>query len=158
MSLIPDSLFDDYNTFVDELHTNKFISREVTLFYISTTNCPNCVPGHPNMYNGTGPSPFSFGPCPYCNGNNYIEEEKNKVVRLRVYFNRKDFIKVSNTVVEDAEAQIIFKADLLPSIVKAEYISLFSDLDYGDQKFVLAGDPTPFGFGSTQYSAFVRKR
>lgn len=155
--MIPEDIFDSYYDFIEELHNNKVISREVTLVYQTRQNCPNCVHGYPNKYNNTGPSPFSFGPCPYCGGVNYIEDKKEEVIRLRAYFNRKDFLKVNNTIVEDASAQIIFERELIHKIKKSTYFVMFSDMDYGDQRFVLASEPTPFGFGSVQFSAFIKK-
>lgn len=161
MTLIPSNLFDDYYTVVNELYTNEHISEKVRLVYLSKQNCPNCIPGHPNKYNGIGDTPFTFGPCPTCNGKNYIQEETSEEIRLRIYnssVRKKDSINLGNVNFPNGEIQIIGPMSQLQKIIKADYFCIFSDTEFSDFRYELISSPVPFGFGSSQFMCYGARK
>jgi len=159
MTFIPDGFFDQYYQFVDELYTNNFISESVRLYYINRENCPNCIPGNPNKYKTGGPISFSFGPCPYCDGKNFIETETTETIKLRTYeYNRKKSnANVGNVTINSSELFLIGKIEDYPKLKKCDYFVLFSNTQYGDWKFILDSEPLPFGFGSSQFKVYIRR-
>jgi hypothetical protein len=161
MNFIPDDIFDNYYKFIDELYTNNHISEKVKLVYLTKDNCPNCIPGHPNKYNGTGSTPFSFGPCPVCNGNNYIQSKTEEEVNLRIYvlsLRKKENTNISNTSFSNGEIQIIGKMENMHKIIKADYFNIFSNMSFDDFRYELSTSPIPFGFGSSQFMCYARRK
>lgn len=159
MVSIPSGAFSQYYDTVDNFYLSNHISEQVKLFYIQRENCPNCIPGHPNSYKTGGPIPFSFGPCPYCDGNNFIEITTTENIRLRVYSQKKDFIKIAtNTQIDDGMMQVIGKIENLSKMKKANYFLLYSDTGFGDWYYELSGEPVPFGFGSSQFACYIKRR
>lgn len=158
MSLIPEDFFDEYYKIVDELYLNNHVSEKVRLYYINRENCPNCVPGNPNMYKSGGPIPFNFGPCPYCDGKNFLESETTEEISLRVYEGGRSnsFIKAGNTTINNSKLYVIGKMESYPKLKKCDYFLLFSNTGFGDWKFTLDSEPLPFGFGSTQFKCFIK--
>jgi excinuclease UvrABC ATPase subunit len=161
MTFIPEGIFDQYYEFVDELYTNNHISDKVKLFYLSKENCPNCIPGYPNKYNNVGSTPFSFGPCPVCNGQNYIQSTTEEEVKLRVYnvsLRKKENINAGNTNFPNGEIQIIGKMENLSKITKADYFNIFSNTQYDDFRYYLSSSPIPYGFGSSQFICYAARK
>lgn len=156
--MIPDGIFEQYYKFVDELYTNPHISEEATLYYVKRGNCSNCIPGHPNKYNGTGPISFNFGPCPVCNGKNYLDITTTEKIRLRLYdFKNREYTKEGNVAIDKFRQYVIGKIEDYTKLKQAEYFLFFSNTGYGDWKFTLDSEPAPFGFGSSQFKAFIKR-
>lgn len=154
MNFIPDDpFFEPYYDFVDELYENKHIFKKTNLIFVLRENCPNCITGKPNQYNGTGPEPFSFGPCPYCSGKNYVEEEITREISLRAYpkINNKTR-NISNVNFDNGELFVIGKIEVLDGLIKAKYIDLYIDIEGKPFRYELISSPCPYGFGSKQFS------
>lgn len=164
---LPQSLFDIYNSVADTLLENNNIGKTCVVYYPPLHEiCLNCLTNmdgsySSNVYRHGGPAPFDFGNCPLCGGNGYKEVESYEEIKLRLYWNRKDWLKfttANSVVAADAEVMIIgYMTDLI-KINNASYIKLIKEQAYMDYKFVLAGDPYPHGFGKNRYFMGFLKR
>jgi hypothetical protein len=96
--------------------------------------------------------PFDFGGCPLCGGNGYKEVETTDSIRLRVYWNRADWIRIAGSVVaEDAEIMVIgFMTDIF-KVRKAAHIKLVDDNNEAEYRATVVGKPSPWGFGKDRY-------
>jgi len=154
---IPNSLWDKYDEACDFFIDNDHIGRECTVVYPpKKTACANCVNmvgmSSNNAYRHGGPMPFSFGNCPLCGGGGYKEEETTETVRLRVYWNRADWVKVAGSIViEDADVMIIgYMTDVI-KVKRASNIILVDDNNEAEYRATIAGKPTPWGLGRNRY-------
>jgi len=160
---IPDGLWDKYNEAADFFIDNDYIGRLCTIIYPpKRTSCVNCIKpvgaSTTNVYRHGGPMPFSFGGCPMCGDDGYKEVEYTDTIRLRIYWNRKDWIRiVGNIGVADADAMVIgYMADL-PKFSQAVELLLASRQNEAEYRVVVAGKPSPWGFGRSRYFvAFVK--
>lgn len=155
---VPPGLLDKYHEACEFFLNSNIIGRSCKLIYPPRReHCDNCVvrpvgAGSTNVYRNGGPAPFSFGSCPLCGGDGYSETEVTDTVRLRIYWNRSEWIKIaSNINVDDAEAMIIGFAADLPKIMRATQILLVKDSQTTTHPVVLLGKPTPWGFGKDRY-------
>lgn len=159
---IPNSLFDKYNEACDTFLENPFFSKQVTLIYPSKKEeCSNCNTSmigdsSTNTYRHGGPMPFGFGSCPLCGGNGLRETEITDTIRLRLYFNRKDWIKVVSGInIPDAAAMIIGYMTDLPKLRKCSEIVVSIDNNQAEFRLNLIGVPIPHGFGQRYFLAFL---
>ena len=155
---LPDSMWDKYYEACDFFLTDNHLSRECTIIYPpKRTPCNNCTvkpvgASSTNVYRNGGPAPFSFGACPLCGGDGYSETEVTDTVRLRIYWNRSEWIKIGGNInIDDAEAMIIGFSSDLPKIMKATQILLVKDSTTTIHPAILLGKPTPWGFGKNRY-------
>lgn len=153
---IPTGFFDKYyeacNLFLD----NDNIGKNCTLYYTpKKTVCNNCTTSwfggvSTNVYKHGGPAPFS-GKCPLCGGNGYSEVEETDTVRLRVYWQKKNWVKIENLQYPNADAMIIGYSSDLIKVRQAQEIKLYSDQTYMDGRFKLSCEPALHGFGKNAY-------
>ena len=160
---IPDGFFDQYYEAVNFFIDSEYIGRECTIIYPpKRTACVNCIKpvgtSTTSVYRHGGPAPFNFGGCPLCGGNGYKEVEFTDTIRLRIYWNRKDWIKVaSNIVVADADVMVIGYMSDLPKFNRAIEVLLASSQNEAEYRAVVTGKPSPWGFGrDTYFVAFLR--
>lgn len=166
MAFIDDGLFDDYYDAVDELITNNFIGKACSIYYPPSRDvCPNCTvvklaSGSSNQYKTGGPVPFTHGICPYCGGVGYKETESSESIRLRVYWNKRDWAKVAPQIqVPEASVMTIGFLTDLTKCLQANYIILVTEQSGLEQyRFTLAGEPFPHGFGKDRYFIAYWKR
>ena len=160
---IPSAFFNKYIEACDFFIDNDNIGKQCTLVYPSRKiACDNCVTNNiggssTNSYRHGGPAPFNFGRCPLCGGNGYHEEEITDTIRLRIYWEHRDWIKVSSVSFPDADVQIIGYLSDLPKLRRANEIILLNP-KYGSWRTVLAGEPFPHGFGKNRYFMGFLKR
>lgn len=160
---IPSSFWDKYYEAGDFFLDDNHIGKTCTLVYPSRKiSCDNCVANNigstsTNSYRHGGPAPFNFGPCPLCGGNGYHEEEVTGTITLRIYWNSRDWIKVSDISFPDADVQIIGYLSDLPNLRKADAVLLLNP-KYGSWRTTLAGEPFPWGFGKNRYFMGFLKR
>jgi hypothetical protein len=111
-----------------------------------------------NHYSHGGPAPQSIG-CSSCGGTGYKESVETDNIRLRIYWNRKDWIRVADAVVvPNADAQVIgYMADYR-KFQRADTIQLISDQTQGDWKFTKISEPVPHGFEKKRYFISYLKR
>ena len=167
---IPNGLFEKYVEAVDFFLTNDNLSNLCTLVYPpKRTSCINCSvkmvgSSSLNTYKHGGPAPFTFGSCPLCGGNGYSETEYTEDIRLRVYWNRKDWLKVTNWTAnigtlgfEDANIAIIGFMSNLPKVKQAIELRLVKNNLESAYRATLAGKPSPWGFGKNRYFVALLK-
>jgi len=148
MLQIPSGFFQLYRDGVDELLRNPSIGEDVTLVFVNNKECPNCKN---NEYNGTGTIPFSTV-CIYCGGSGSIEEQTTEVIRLRVYDNRKNWLKVGNVEFTAGRSQVLGKLEDADKIRRCSHMLVFNQY-----KYKLATDLFPHGFGQTYFVGYIDK-
>lgn len=155
---VPTGLVDKYyeacNFFID----NDIIGRSCTIVYPpKRTTCSNCTvrtvgSTSTNVYKHGGPAPFQFGNCPLCGGNGYSESEVTDTIRLRIYWNRAEWIRVAGSVnIPDSDIMIIGYMTDLPKLKRATEILLAKDQKEAEYRTTLMGKPVPWGFGRNRY-------
>jgi hypothetical protein len=155
---LPNGLMDKYYEACDFFLNNDIIGRDCTIIYPpKRTACTNCVvkpvgSTTTNVYRDGGPAPFNFNSCPLCGGNGYKETEVTDTIRLRIYWEKSQWIKIGGAFnIDDAEAMIIgFMADV-PKITRAIEILLVKDQTEAVYRATLLGKPYPHGFGRSRY-------
>lgn len=162
--MIPSGIFSLYYNVMDEFLENTYISSSCTVNYpAKKESCSNCVNAwfggvNKNTYKSGGPAPFSTGNCPLCGGNGLKESISTDTLNLRIYWRRRDWIKIGNVNIPDAEVQVIGFASDLPKILRATDIELVTGQNYLKQKFQLANEPAMHGFGKNRYFIAYLKR
>lgn len=83
----------------------------------------------------------------------YKEVEKKETVRLKVYWDSKDWIKVGgNIVTPDMAIQTIFFASDLDKILRAKYLLVHKNIEeLKEFRFIMAGEPFPMGLRQNRY-------
>ena len=155
---IPDGLFDKYREAADWFIDNDNIGRNCLIIYPpKRTSCDNCITKMigsttTSVYRHGGPAPFSFGDCPMCGGNGYSEEESTDTIRLRVYWNRKDWVRITDGIgVDDADVMAIGYMSDISKVKRSIEIKLVSDNNEAEYRATVTGQPTPWGFGRNRY-------
>lgn len=159
-----DNFFKQYYNTVDELLDSDYTGRIVKIYYparrIECTNCVfNPMPGggSTNVYKSGGPVPFTIGNCPVCGGKGFKEEESTENIRSRIYWEHKDWRKIANTTeIPDGRVMIISYMSNLSKVKRGDSFRLYQDIEhqnYWDYKLAL--EPTPHGFGSKYFKAFL---
>ena len=155
---IPSGVLDSHewasDAFIDTLGKN------CTLIYpAKVTECTNCfydarTRRSTGIYKSGGPNPFpnnSF--CPVCGGAGRLTEEVTESIKLRVYWNSKDWHMVANTI-ENPEgvAQTIGYMSGLPKLERASEIILDSHVESTREfRCVREGEAVPWGFRHDRY-------
>lgn len=158
MITIPSALKEKYYEVCSEVFLgDNFFSRLCTLYYPPIREqCADCNTAwlggtSKNVFQAGSPAPFNNVDCVYCGGNGYREKEVTDNIRLRIYWNKRDWIKTSSIVVANAEAQIIGSISDLQKIINAKEIKLVSEQGSLDTRFKLGGEPFYHGFGKDRY-------
>ena len=165
--IIPDSIATIYKTYADEFLTSDLTSYTCTLYYPPKREaCTNCATtgfggGNMNAFRHGGPAPVGIGSnCQICGGTQYRETEVTDEIRLRVYFSRKDWVRVAPIQVPDAEIMTIGYLTDIQKIAKCSYIEVINR-ESGNlrMRFELAGEPFEHGFVKDRYfMAFWKKK
>ena len=147
---LPSGVFDDFNSAVDNIW-----ARPITLVYPEVREeCPNCTYNgfrSNGIYKSGGPYPFTDGGlCPWCEGAGYKMIETSQVISARIYYSRKDWVKVGAQVqLANAAAQIIAKITDLPKLQQCKYCipNYYPNIDnYNNPKLTRISDFYPQGF------------
>lgn len=161
---LPGIIFDKWREVASYLLTDDNFSREATLYFppkytASTGNTGNNLAGqNQNVFATGGPAPFSFGEGNSNGGSGYKEEPITKTIRLRVYFEKKNFIKTGNIVIPANAIQIIGAMSDLPVLRAASSIKILSDITGLNITCILVTDAYPYGFGRTQnFIAYIQE-
>lgn len=155
---IPSEVFDLYKEICDELINNDNIGKSCTLFYQpNKTECPNCIfdsftGKSTGVYKSGGPVQFN-GLCPWCNGEGFKETDVSESIRLRLYWTRKEWLKVGIPMnINDADLMTIGFLTDMPKCQQAAFIRINTSQSlYGYWDFILSSEPYPHGFGKNKY-------
>lgn len=159
--IIPQYILDLYDTTTTDFNNSNF-GVNCKLFYgTSKTICSNCVFNEAlgvstNIYLTGGPIPFNEGVCPFCFGNGFKESQASEIIKLRVYFDRKAFVKIEVPInVVDGVIQTIGSIETMNKCKRCNYMIVNSDLEiYNEYKFILASDLYPFGLTKKECIAY----
>ena len=154
---LDNSIFEKYFEACDLFLTNDYLSKECLLVYpgkkivCNTCTVKNIGGLSTNIYAHGGNAPFNFGSCSYCGGNGYKMEETTDTIRLRIYFERRSWIKISEVNFPNAIAQCIGYASDESKIRRANEIRLINDQTHATIRTVLDGPILPHGFRKRRY-------
>tara|TARA_Y100000114_G_scaffold109417_1_gene102927 strand:+ start:934 stop:1446 length:513 start_codon:yes stop_codon:yes gene_type:complete len=149
---IPSSVFNTYNEAV------LLFTRTATLVYPEKKeDCPNCIMNtmgtrnkSVSVYQAGGPYPFTRGmPCPYCNGKGYKAVEATDDITLRIYWDRKSWVKIGASIdIPDGSIQTIAYMTDLPKIEQCKHmIPNYDGIEkYDKAKYERNGPSFPQGF------------
>ncbi len=150
---IPSGVFDVYNDAI------LLFTRSAKLVYPEfKEDCPNCILGSMgtrnrsvSIYQAGGPYPFERGmPCPYCGGKGYKATESTDTVTLRIYWDRKSWVKTGAEInIPDGGIQTIAYLSDLDKIEKCKYmIPSYDGIENYDTnaRYEKSGTSFPQGF------------
>ena len=150
------SLWEKYYEIVDWMIDDNHIGNTCTLLYppkrVACSSCQQPVGGGSNVFQHGGSGPFNFPDCPMCGGSGYKNQVVTEDIKLRVYWRRKDWIRVGDSMhVDSADAQIIGYLSDLPKLKKASELLVCSHQSAEKIKMKLSGKPVPHGFKKDRY-------
>jgi hypothetical protein len=152
---INSNVFNKYREVMDFFLEDDNFSRICTINYPPIKeiceHCQSLAGSAVNSYQHGGPAPFNFNSCDYCGGSGYREKESTTTIRLRIYWNKKDWIKHGNIVLPDAQCMIIGKIEDLKNLMNAQFISIISEENIMKMEYTLACEPFFHGFGKKNY-------
>ncbi len=166
MFVIPSGLITLYQERADALlefgnlrHTHRVV------YTPRQEQCPNCIINTFNgistsIYNGTGPQPFTFGSCPVCGGNGYIEREYSETVKINILWNPRQWVgTVPHFDTAGDRIQVRGYLADLPKLSKCDHLLIDAALTHYDSyRFVREGQMVPFGLGEPKYCMGFWKR
>jgi len=160
---IPSDIFDCYNDAVSQI-----FNRTATLVYPEKKeDCPNCIlstMGTRNrsvsIYKAGGPYPFELGmPCPYCGGKGYKAIEATDTVSLRMYWDRKNWVKTGSEInIPAGSVQTVAYMTDLDKIKKCKYmIPLYDGIQNYEvnARYEKMGSSFPQGFNQNSVKYVV---
>ena len=158
MGLVPQELFDAYDYFVDDMINSSFGVNCKLIYPAIKTTCINCIYDtfnnkSTNIYNGTGPQPFTFGICPWCNGLGFTETPQTETIKLRIYYAHKHWVKLASMInVPDGTVQACGFLSDFPKIMQSQKMLINSDVaGYSNFIYKLWGEPVTSGFSNSRY-------
>ena len=137
------------------------------LIYPVTKNasCPNCVYSprerkSSNIYKDGGPIPFpDHTICPWCGGEGRSSRPKTEEIRLRVYWNPRDWAISGPVESPDNRAMIIGYMTDLPKVEKCDRILLNKAVEvYRKWTFERDGEASPWGLAQDRYFRQMLRR
>jgi hypothetical protein len=149
---IPQGVTDLFNSITSDMISKNFGVPCTLIYGANRQECINCVyntitKSSTGLFKTGGPLPFIGTVCPYCSGVGYKNIEVTETIKMRVYFNKKDFLRIELpiTVTNSTIQTIAFITDL-PKLQKAQEIIANSNLqNYSVYRYILAGEIIPYG-------------
>jgi hypothetical protein len=157
MALIPAAVFAKYQEVVDSMIEElgvrctlhfppiQVLDMDLTPSMEGSTNTNRFADG--SVAPGQGKNSYMRG------GQQYKEVEQTATITLRVYFDRKSFLKVVNSIdIPDGSIYVIGYIYDLPRFEQANYIIINSDQkDYKTWKYRRSNECQPWGFNRDKY-------
>lgn len=162
------SILDVHEEICDYL-LDTFAYKTCKIIYPQKNNsCPNCIQdtdtnASTGIYKTGGPVPFTnYTICPYCGGLGKLYIEESETVKLRVYFNQKQFVKIDefkSIVIDNDVIQIIGYLTDLPKLERAKELIVDTPIEgYKQYSFQPLSAPNPWGFRQNRYFIQMWKR
>lgn len=152
---IGQSIFDQYNKYMDYMLTDNNWSKICTVYFPSIkeicSDCANLAGQTNNSFQHGGPAPFNFNSCQYCGGNGFREKEVTDTIRLRIYWQKRDWVKTGNISLQNAACMVIGKKEDLSILLKMNEIELDSEETAMKIRYTLEGQPFLHGLGKKNY-------
>ena len=152
---IGQSIFDQYSAYMDYMLEDDNWSRTCTIYFPpikeACSNCVNLAGQTSNAYQSGGPAPFSFNSCQYCGGDRIREKEVTDTIRLRIYWQKRDWVKTGNISLQNAACMVVGKKEDLHLLLKMSEIELVSEETTLKMRYTLEGQPFFHGLGKKNY-------
>lgn len=152
MNFPDDSVFAKYFEVADWFINSNFIGQECTVVYppikVACTNPQHEVVGLGNIGIAAFGGPTTYS-CEYCSNTLTIEQESTATIRLRLYWERKNWIKIGTVGFPDADCMVIgFMSDLAKFNNAKEIVFSKNEIEW---RMTSACKPFPHGFGKNRY-------
>ena len=158
---LDEALIDEHEDICNFL-IDGFPGKVCTLIYqTKDVECSNCyldidTGTSTSIYKTGGPIPFeNYTVCPFCGGNGRLHREESENIRLRVYYNPRQFIKREEFkgIILDADTiQIFGYMTDLPKIERAKELVVDKQVEgYKEYRFQPYSAPLPHGFRHQRY-------
>ena len=156
---VPQSVFDKYYDVIDSTYTIFGVTCK--LVYIETVEEISTSYDNFPTHNSINAHRRGGGNPAYRREEVVLKEvEKTEDIKLKVYWDNRAWIKVSNDiVVPDNSIQTISYMTDLPKILRAKELIVHKDIeDYGEIRFKRAGEYYPMGLKKNRYVACFWER
>ena len=163
---IPDSIVQESEFVADALLEGP-TGHNCELIYPVTKNasCPNCIYSprqrkSSNIYKAGGPVPFkNHTICPWCGGVGRSSRPVTEDIRLRIYWNQKDWINKMPLEVGQSMVMVIGFMTDLPKVEKCDRILLNKDVEsYRSWMCEREGEAVPHGLSQDRYFMQMLRR
>lgn len=147
---IPSTVFTKYQEFADGMISNFGINCQL-VYTEKVEEITESVPRVKqrrslNIQNRNDPAAFARG------SKKYKTVENTEDIKLRVYWNRKDWVKIGEIDVPDGAIQTIGYLTDLPKVNKAKSLIVNTDVSgYERYDFVKTAEPFPYGLQQNRY-------
>lgn len=156
---IPTLLIDRHEWMTDELIDGVTGQVCTLIFPDKDTQCDNCLNDistgrSSNIYNDTGPISFAnFSICPRCGGLGRFQVPEEDNIRLRVYWDSKNWIKTgASLATPDSSCMTIGYMTDLPKLERANKVLIPLDISTIHRyEMNRAGEAIPHGFRQDRY-------
>lgn len=148
---IPESVFTKYYDIIDSTITDIF-GIDCTLVFVETveeiSNSFDNIP-HNKSINAHRQRAGDYKR----EDKTFKEVETQETIKLKVYWNSKDWTKVGNNIViPDNSIQTIFFATDLDKVMRAKYLLVHQNIEtLREYKFTMFGEPFPMGLRQNRY-------
>ena len=163
---IPDTIIQSHEFVADALIEGP-TGHNCEIMYPVTKNsvCPNCIYSprkrkSSNIYKTGGPIFFkNHTICPWCGGAGRSARPITETLKLRIYWNQKDWINKGSLESPDSSVMVIGFMKDLPKIEKCDRILLNKDVEsYRSWLCEREGESVPWGLSQDRYFAQMLRR
>ena len=147
---IPSAVFTKYQEFADGMISNFGITCQL-VYTEKIEEITDTVPRAKqrrslNVQDRNDPAGFARG------SKKFKTIENTEDITLRVYWNKKDWVKVGEIQIPDGSIQTIGYLTDLPKLNKAKALIANKDVNgYEEYRFVKAAEPIPYGLQQNRY-------
>lgn len=130
-------------------------------------DCPNCIYDSrtgksTNRYQTSpaGPIPFTFGVCPYCNGEGKLLQEETQSVDLCPIYDYQSWYPMTIRIESPLGfVQTMSPFSLRKQLIRAKSIIIDTAIDTSTRpRFERWGEPEPCGFGGSDFIVMMWRR
>jgi len=152
-----------YETVVDDIMSGLGVNCELVYVPIRQS-CANCIfdtlgQKSSNIYNGTGPEPFTDGLCPYCNGLGFKLQQVTETIKLRINWSPKPGQNGVPVIIPEGSIQIIGFLSDLPKVMRTASIKInSSQSDNHCWTYTVKSEPVTHGMGHKKQFSLLLER